>query len=46
MRRLALAAATLLSSIAWATAWEIDPAHSSAQFKVRHMMITDVKGEF
>jgi polyisoprenoid-binding protein YceI len=28
------------------TAWEIDPAHSHAQFKVRHMMISNVKGEF
>ncbi|MGE5326741.1 MAG: YceI family protein [Deltaproteobacteria bacterium] len=29
-----------------ATIWEIDPAHSSAQFSVRHMMIANVKGEF
>jgi len=28
------------------TTWNIDPAHSSAQFKVRHMMISNVKGEF
>ncbi len=28
------------------TAWELDPAHSHAQFKVRHMMIANVKGEF
>ncbi len=42
---LAVAAATLLSSVTWAATWEIDPVHSSAQFKVRHMMITDVKGE-
>jgi polyisoprenoid-binding protein YceI len=27
-------------------AWNIDPAHSSAQFKVKHMMISNVKGEF
>ena len=26
--------------------YQIDPAHSSAQFKVRHMMISNVKGEF
>jgi len=32
---------------AWALAsgWDIDPAHSSAQFKVRHMMVSYVKGE-
>lgn len=28
------------------TVWEIDPAHSSAGFSVRHMMIANVKGEF
>jgi polyisoprenoid-binding protein YceI len=27
-------------------AYQIDPAHSAAQFKVRHMMIANVKGEF
>jgi len=26
--------------------WNIDPAHSHAEFKVRHMMISNVKGEF
>ena len=28
------------------TTWEFDPAHSHAQFKVRHMMISNVKGGF
>ena len=28
------------------TNWKIDPVHSSAQFKVKHMMISNVKGEF
>jgi polyisoprenoid-binding protein YceI len=26
--------------------WNIDPAHSHAEFKVRHMMISNVKGSF
>src|ERR1044071_1908054 len=26
--------------------WNIDPAHSNAQFSVRHMMISNVRGEF
>ena len=26
--------------------WSIDPAHSSAEFRVRHMMISNVKGTF
>jgi polyisoprenoid-binding protein YceI len=26
--------------------WNIDPAHSHAEFKVRHMMISNVKGTF
>jgi polyisoprenoid-binding protein YceI len=28
------------------TTWNIDPAHSMAEFKVKHMMITNVKGQF
>jgi len=28
------------------TTWNIDPAHSVAEFKVKHMMISNVKGEF
>ncbi len=27
------------------TAWNIDPAHSAAEFKVKHMMISNVKGK-
>src|SRR5262249_28221841 len=26
--------------------WNIDPAHASAEFKVKHMMIANVKGHF
>jgi polyisoprenoid-binding protein YceI len=38
----------LLSSAAFAqgSAWTIDPKHSSAQFSVRHMMISNVRGSF
>jgi polyisoprenoid-binding protein YceI len=28
------------------TTWNLDPVHSTAQFKVKHMMISNVKGEF
>ena len=28
------------------TTWNIDPVHSTAEFKVKHMMITNVKGQF
>jgi len=28
------------------TTWKIDPAHSAAEFKVKHMMISNVKGSF
>jgi len=28
------------------TTWKIDPAHSAAEFKVKHMMIANVKGSF
>jgi polyisoprenoid-binding protein YceI len=39
-------AAFALSSAASASTWEIDPAHSAAQFTVRHMMVSNVRGEF
>src|SRR5260370_5833870 len=29
-----------------ATTWSIDTAHSVAEFKVKHMMISNVKGQF
>ena len=33
-----------LSSPASLITWKIDPAHSAAEFKVKHMMIANVKG--
>src|SRR5947209_2855713 len=41
---LLLAAAT--TAAAQATTWQIDPGHSSAQFSVRHMMVSTVRGSF
>lgn len=35
-----------VSSLASASNWQIDPAHSAAQFSVRHMMVSNVRGEF
>lgn len=35
-----------LEGTARASNWEIDPAHTTAGFKVRHLMISNVKGEF
>jgi polyisoprenoid-binding protein YceI len=34
------------SSSTATTTWNIDPAHSVAEFKVKHMMISNVKGQF
>lgn len=51
-RTLPLAAASLLlsapalSSPAAAATWQIDSAHSQIGFKVRHMMVSWVRGEF
>src|ERR1044071_9826799 len=28
------------------TTWTIDPVHTTAEFNIRHMMITNVKGHF
>jgi polyisoprenoid-binding protein YceI len=38
--------ATATSTSASTITWKIDPAHSSADFKVKHMMISHVKGSF
>ena len=40
------ATATPISSATASSTWNIDPAHSAAEFKVRHMMISYVKGKF
>lgn len=37
---------TITAPAAATTTWNIDSVHSSAQFKVKHMMISHVKGEF
>ena len=28
------------------TTWQLDPTHSELGFKVKHLMITNIKGEF
>src|SRR5262249_15185351 len=43
--------AVLLAGTAWqasaaSTTWKIDPAHTAAQFAVKHLMISTVRGEF
>ena len=38
--------ATTTPTTAATTIWKLDPAHSSAEFKVKHMMISNVKGTF
>ena len=34
------------STTSTTTTWSIDPSHSIAEFKVKHMMISNVKGQF
>jgi polyisoprenoid-binding protein YceI len=51
VRNVVLAAGALsLSDVSGSTAqqptWQIDPAHSAAQFSVRHMMVSTVRGTF
>jgi polyisoprenoid-binding protein YceI len=36
----------LMPGLAQAATWEIDSAHSAAQFAVKHMMVSTVRGEF
>jgi len=40
------AAVTGTSQAPSQTQWQIDPAHSAAHFSVRHLMISNVRGEF
>jgi len=37
---------TTTASQATTTTWNLDPAHSAAEFKVKHMMISNVRGGF
>jgi polyisoprenoid-binding protein YceI len=39
-------AVTAASQSSTPTQWQIDPAHSAAHFSVRHLMISNVRGEF
>ena len=50
MRRLVLSVVAVvgvaLHTLAGAATWEIDPAHTSVGFGVRHLMVSTVRGEF
>jgi polyisoprenoid-binding protein YceI len=50
MKRLLASVATIIALslplMASATTWNIDPDHSNVGFKVRHLMISNVKGSF
>ncbi|MFZ5469507.1 MAG: YceI family protein [Myxococcota bacterium] len=46
IRRVLALVLFVVPSTVLAATWEIDPSHSAATFAVRHMMITNVKGEF
>jgi polyisoprenoid-binding protein YceI len=44
MKNLLLTAALTLSSLALASSWEIDSSHASANFAVKHLMVSTVNG--
>ena len=46
LRVVALVAAFALPSFAQVNSYDVDPAHSAAQFSVRHLGISTVRGEF
>jgi polyisoprenoid-binding protein YceI len=50
MKRLLVSVATVIAlalpALASATTWNIDPDHSNVGFKVRHLMVSNVKGSF
>ena len=41
-----VAGTVLISGLAQADTWKVDPAHSSLNFTVRHMVISTVHGQF
>jgi polyisoprenoid-binding protein YceI len=41
-----LALGLLIPALGHAATWELDPAHSSIGFAIRHMMISTVRGQF
>jgi polyisoprenoid-binding protein YceI len=43
---LATSAVLFVPAFARASTWDIDPAHTSIEFSVRHMMVSTVKGQF
>jgi len=43
---LMLAALAVTSTAARAEVWTIDPAHTTIAFSVRHMMVSNVRGQF
>lgn len=43
---IAMAIAVALPVLAHADTWQIDSSHTSVEFTVRHMMISNVKGQF
>jgi polyisoprenoid-binding protein YceI len=43
---IAMAIVVALPVLAHADSWQIDPSHTSVEFTVRHMMISNVKGQF
>ncbi|MCC6334643.1 MAG: polyisoprenoid-binding protein [Myxococcales bacterium] len=44
MKKLLVCAVLLASPFAFASTWDIDAAHASGNFSVRHMMVSNVKG--
>jgi polyisoprenoid-binding protein YceI len=41
-----MTSSTTIGTQSLTTVWNIDPAHTVAEFKVKHMMIANVKGHF
>ena len=43
---LAISLTAVAPSVVHADTWQIDPAHTNVEFTVRHLMISNVKGQF
>lgn len=43
---LLMVATLIMSQVSHASTWDIDPAHTNAQFAVQHLMVSTVRGNF
>jgi len=46
LKKVVFSVSLLVAPVVFASTWDIDPSHSSATFAIKHMMVSNVRGEF